>query len=86
MKGPIGWRMPPITATTRMPMTSPTPTVPGEMRPLNQTYQHAAGAGDDPGEEIGGDAVSVTSKPSARMRRGLSRIAISARPKVERAQ
>ena len=37
MKGPIGWRMPPSTAMTRMLMTGPMPMVPGEMRPLYQT-------------------------------------------------
>jgi hypothetical protein len=36
MNGPIGWRMPPSTAITRMSSMAPTPTEPGEMRPLYQ--------------------------------------------------
>ena len=36
MNAPIGWRMPPSTAMIRMLSMAPTPTVPGEMRPLYQ--------------------------------------------------
>ena len=53
----MGWRMPPITAMISTLIAAPTPMVPGEMRPLNQTSSTPATPGDHPGQQPGKDLV-----------------------------
>ena len=62
-----------------------TPIVPGEIRPLNQTSSTPAKPAMMPAKNQAKTLCAVTSKPIARMRLGLSRIACSVSPKVERA-
>ena len=48
MNAPIGWRMPPSTAMTRMLIIAPVLTEPGEMRPLYQTISTPPTAASTP--------------------------------------
>ena len=65
-------------------MVAPTPIVPGDTRPLNHTRRTPAVAAMRPARKKAKMRCRATSKPSARMRRGLSRIAWSPSPNVER--
>ena len=84
MNGPIGWRMPPSTAMIRMLISAPMPIVPGEIRLLYQTIQHAADRRQKAGHCIRRDAVGVDVEAERAMRRGLSRTPCKAMPKGAR--
>ncbi len=82
--GPMGCRMPPSTAMIRTLISQLVPTDPGEISPLYQTSSTPPTAAMSPATAYAATRCAVTWKPSALMRRGLSRMPWRATPKGAR--